>query len=454
MKKKYLFSVFCLIVFSILTVQSQNIIRRGFVGLKTIDINDSISKTIGLKNNKGVLVIEVFANSTSALLKMEANDFVKKINDKTISNKNEFIAATGKLRTGDEITISFIRKGKELNVKGKLNSLPMETSEKYEVLYDEVPFAGGYLRTITSKPKGNGPFKTIFFIQGYTCVSMDNLGKHPYGQLFDKLTEKGYVIMRSEKPGMGDNLNTPDCDQIGFTKEVEAFETAYKKLKSYSFVDTSNMVIFGHSLGGIEAPILAADFQPKGVIVIGTTAITWMEYLIQMFRFQNVVQGADYVENEEVIRQMIPLLDDILIKKKTPMELSKYVTFNKLMTEYMEYKNDNQLWSRNYTYWQQLQEMNMPQVWKNVNSNTLVVRGEGDFEAFSTQDHQIICDMVNHYHPGKGTFMLVPNMDHGFAKSKTPAESVSNAKIKGHYYNNFNENIIEIIDKWIKEKIN
>ena len=450
MKKIIVTAILCLSIFCFLNVNSQNIIRRGFIGLKTSDITDSIAKTLGLKNNKGVLVTEVLASSTAASLKMQANDFVVKVNDKSVRNKKEYVAVTSKLRTGEEINILFTRKGSEMNVKGKLNELPLETSDKYDIIYDEVPFAGGYLRTITSKPKGNGPFKTIFFIQGYTCVSMDNLGKHPYGQLFDKLTEKGYVVMRSEKPGMGDNLNTPDCDQIGFTKEVDAFETAYKKLKSYKFVDTSNIIIFGHSLGGIEAPILAKDFKPKGVIVIGTTAITWMEYLIQMFRFQNIIQGADYVENEEMIHQMIPLLNDYLILKKTPKELAQNANYKKRMTEYMEYYGGDQLWSRHYTYWQQMQDLNMPLVWKNVNSYTLVVRGEGDFEAFSTQDHQIICDMVNHYHPGKGTFMLVPNMDHGFAKSKTPAESVANAKIKGYYYNNFNEEVIEIIDKWIR----
>ena len=287
-------------------------------------------------------------------------------------------------------------------------------------------------------------------IQGYTCYSLDNIGKHPYGQLVDKLCDKGYVVMRAEKPGMGDDTNTPDCADIDFYTELNAFAAAYEKLKTYDYVDTANIFIFGHSLGGIEAPVLAQKYHPKGIIVCGTTAVSWFEYIIEMFRFQNIIEGSDYVENENMIKNVTPLLYDLLIEKQTPKALAKIPSFDSLLIKYMEYDGDDHIWSRNYAYWQQLQDQNMAEVWKNNSENVLVVRGEGDFEAFSTAQHQTIVDMVNTYHPGKATFQLIPNMDHAFAKSKSPAESYKNGLIKGYYYNNFNDAIIEVTDKWIE----
>jgi hypothetical protein len=171
-----------------------------------------------------------------------------------------------------------------------------------------------------------------------------------------------------------------------------------------------------------------------------------------MFRFQNIIEGVDYVENEKLIRNITPMLYELLINKKTPAELAKNPGYEKLLIDYLEWDGNDQIWSRNYSYWQQLQDQNMAETWKANNENVLIVRGEGDFEAFSTAEHQAIVDLVNFYHPGKATFKLVPDMDHAFAKSKTPAESYKNGQISGYYYNNFNDTIIDVVDEWISSQ--
>ena len=39
-------------------------------------------------------------------------------------------------------------------------------------------------------------------------------------------------------------------------------------------------------------------------------------------------------------------------------------------------------------------DLNMPEVWKSVKANVLIIRGEGDFEAFSNKDHEDIVNIV------------------------------------------------------------
>lgn len=448
MKKYFLLSLLIILVFH---TDGQNIKRKAFIGIKTTELTDSIAKSIGLKEKNGVLVTEILKGSTGEVLKLKANDVILKVNSIITLGTKKFRTAVNNFKENDTVVLLIVRNNKNQILKGKAVGLAYETSEKYDIVYDEVKFMDGWMRVIINKPKTSGKHKAIFFIQGYTCYSLDNIGKHPYGQLVDKLCEKGYVVMRAEKPGMGDNTNTPDCSEIDFNTEVAAFSTAYEKLKTFDFVDTSNMYIFGHSLGGIEAPILAQKYHPKGLIVCGTTSIMWFEYIIAMFRFQNIITGTDYVENEKFIIEVTPLLYKLLIEKKTPLELAKNPSYEKMMVDNMEYDGSDHIWSRHYSYWQQLQNQNMAEIWKNNNENVLVVRGEGDFEAFSTAEHQTIVDMVNFYHPGKATFKLIPNMDHSFAKSKTPVESHKNSRTKGYYYNNFNDDIIEITDEWIKK---
>ncbi|MCX6166323.1 MAG: hypothetical protein NTU73_15930, partial [Ignavibacteriae bacterium] len=134
-----------------------------------------------------------------------------------------------------------IRDGENLTLSTDAAPLPYEKSDKYDVIYDEVKFKDGYLRIIANKPKTQGKFKTILFIPGYMCYSLDNLGKHPYGQVVQKLSERGYCVVRVEKPGMGDCYNTPDCFDINYSTELEAFETGFQKMLEYDFVDKDNV---------------------------------------------------------------------------------------------------------------------------------------------------------------------------------------------------------------------
>ena len=448
--KKLIF-IFLSFFLVISIVYCQNIIRKGFFGIKAVDLTDSVIISHNLNKSNGILITDVLPNSTAEAIKLVKDDILISINNLIIKDMKEYREIIRKYREGKDIEIKIIRNKSEITLSGKMLPAPYETSLNSDIIYDEVKFRDGYIRLIINKPKIEGKHKTIFFIPGYTCISLDNLGKHPYGQLIDGLSKKGYVVMRSEKPGMGDNMNTPDCDKINYYTELDAFVTAYEKLKSYDFVDRDNIYIFGHSLGGYEAPMVAEKSGAKGVIVCGTGVLTWYEYIIEMFRFQNIIAGSDYIENEILIQKLIPLLYEYLIQKKTPEEIVQDTAKKSLLTEYLEYNGGDQIWSRHYSYWQELQDLNMPQIWKNITGRILVIRGEGDFEAFSNEEHLLICDIVNKYHPGNAKFILIPDMDHGFAKSKTPAESYLNRQKKGYYYENFNPVIIEEVDRWIRE---
>jgi uncharacterized protein len=119
----------------------------------------------------------------------------------------------------------------------------------------------GYIRTIVNKPEGEGPFPAVFYLQGYTCASIDNLAPtSTLKQLIEGLVEKGYAVFRMEKPGVGDSYNLPDCMHIDYETEINAFKKGLENLQEISFVDKSNIFLFGHSLGGNCSPL---DFCRK-----------------------------------------------------------------------------------------------------------------------------------------------------------------------------------------------
>ena len=120
--------------------------------------------------------------------------------------------------------------------------------------------------------------KAMLFIPGYTCSSQDGWSAdHPYARIVNAFSKAGYVVLRVKKTGLGDSEGTPpcaDCDQLG---EVESFVAGLRKLKSLPYVDSTQVFIFGHSMGGVVGPMTATPDRVKDLIVCSTTAKSFHE---------------------------------------------------------------------------------------------------------------------------------------------------------------------------------
>ena len=56
-------------------------------------------------------------------------------------------------------------------------------------------------------------------------------------------------------------------------------------------IDQDKILIFGHSMGGCEGPIIATEFPVKGIAVYGTVTRTWHEYMLENLRRQAPLAG-------------------------------------------------------------------------------------------------------------------------------------------------------------------
>jgi pimeloyl-ACP methyl ester carboxylesterase len=452
------FTIVILILFSIhieyTDIQAQVIKRKGWFGTIVTQMNDSIARALRLRNNTGVLVLSVMPKFTGDKLKLKENDVIVKINNQEIIKLDDFTRVIKELREGDEVTCQVERKSRDMLLKAITIAKAHEISENADIIYDEVKLNGGYLRTIINKPKNEGKYPAILFIPGYTCISLDNLDKnHPYTKVINGWSNNGYVVMRIEKPGLGDCLNTPNCESTDFNTEISVYEVAYKALKKYDFVDTSKIVIFGHSMGGSIATILAERYNPKGIIVFGTNYRTWYEYMIDVYRNQNILLGMDYAENDKEFRKLQPLLYQLFIEKIAPSELAKDKSNNELLQSNFEYNGKDLLWSRNYKFWQQIDQYSFINEWKNIHSNVLSVWGEYDIQAFSEIEHQTIAKIVNYYHPGKATYLKLKGMNHSFIRvpSYKEGDEIMEKQNKDYIWNNFNYEFVTETIKWMKK---
>jgi len=375
------------------------------------------------KGISGCKVLQV-ARGTSVALQLQEEDLILKIGNSTFTSTDEFIRLFTGYSPGQEVQLTVLRGKKQLVLKAKAVARPYETDDNASVIYDEANYKGGQLRVIINKPFKETKMPAMLFIPGYTCSSIDELPpSHPYKRIVDAFVDAGYVTLRIEKSGLGDSKNTPPCESCDLLDEIENFEVGLKKLKSLPYVDTNQIIIVGHSMGGIIAPAISAKNQVAGVIVYGTTAKSWFEYQIEMYRVQNALAGMNPIEVEQSVLEQYDLNYRYFVKKEKLEDLAKDPKADSVLRTAWQYDGNGKIYSRNAEYWRQIQDYPHLENWKNTTAKVLVQFGESDFQAFSKADHQQIVNTVNYFHPGNATLMTYPSTDHYFAKSGTMQEA-------------------------------
>lgn len=441
MKNLFLFFSIC----SLNLLFSQSLQRKVQFGARVEYVTEN--GTSGCK-------VKQVARGTSVALKLLENDLIVKIGNSTFASTDEFTQQFLTYSPNQEVQVTVLRGKKKLVLKAKAVGRPYETDDNATVIYDEVAYKGGQLRVIINKPFKENKMPAMLFIPGYTCSSIDDLPNyHPYKRIVDAYVDAGYVTLRVEKSGLGDSKNTPPCESCDLLDEIENFEAGLKKLKSLPYVDPNQIIIVGHSMGGIVAPAISAKNKVAGVVVYGTTAKSWFEYQIEMYRIQNALSGMNPIEVEQSVIAQYDLNYRYFVKKEKLEDIAKETKADSILRTSWEYDGKGKIYSRNAEYWRQIQDYPHLENWKNTTAKVLVQFGESDFQAFSKADHQQIVNTVNFFNPGNATLMSYPSTDHFYAKSGTMQEAYnkfSNGQIQ-QLFDEYNQEVGLSAVKWSNE---
>ena len=441
-----------LLLIAVTFARSQNLHRKGWLGVYFENLSAEEIQKLKLSQDGAVKVLQVIEGSSASDAGIWPNDIITGCNGVIITHTGDLSEAASELRAGEGLEVKVIRDGNKIILNGTVQARPHEEAVNGEVIYGEMPFMQGYIRTIVNKPEGNGPFPAVFYLQGYTCSSIDNMSPaSAVKQLIENLVEKGYAVFRMEKPGVGDSYNLPDCRQIDYETELNAFKDGLAHLQTMGFTDTSNVFLFGHSLGGIAAPLMATANPPKGIAVYGTVLKPWAEYMMDIFREQRQLLGMNFLRIENEARILFPLLSDYLVHKISPFELAEInPEYASMLASSLGFNDEGLILGRHYTFWQQLQDKNLTEAWKNAGTYTFAIYGEADIAAINPEGHRTIAAIVNAYHPGKGRFLLLPETDHGLLLTGPMDENLKLTDTERRE-KPFNSRIVEILDEWMQE---
>ncbi len=296
-------------------------------------------------------------------------------------------------------------------------SQPREHFENADVLYDWVSNArGDKLRTFVTRPrKLSGKVPVIFFVGWLSCDSIE----YPQGEtdgfgalLLRLIEHSGYATVRMDKPGVGESQGTT-CDKADFQGELEGYQAAFDSMSKYDFVDVDRIFVMGLSNGGGFAPLVSRRHRVRGFIAAGSWGRTWYEHMLELERRRLTDAGKSATEVNDAIKVFSQFHDLLLIQGYSPGEIIRQ---HPNWKDYWYDKPDG-MYGRPAAYYQQLQALNLGDLWQKADAPVLVIRGSSD-TIMSRADSTAIAEIVNRVHPGKARYLEIEGMSHGFMVEK------------------------------------
>lgn len=398
-----------------------------------------------LADRPGARITRIVEGSAAYKAGLRKDDIIVNINQIPIPDENTLFKILWALRGGDVVNLTISRKQQAglVSVKFTADTAPFETYQNLDL--EPVVLTNSYgdaLRAFVTKPKNaKGKLPAILFVSWLSCGTVElPESNDSWTKMLREVAEKsGCLMMRVEKPGVGDSNGTAcaDCDLL---TELDSYKAAWRHLKQRNDVDTTNIIVFGASLGGTLASIVGKDQPVKAYVSAVSVYKTWLEHMIELERRRLQYSGKSQSEINALMPGYIEFHTDYLNYKKTPQQIST----EKPHLAKLWYDEPRHQYGRPAQFYMQTQDFNFMETWLNTRAPVYVVAGEYDW-IMSLDDSRLLVDMINQKTPGRASLYVAKGMDHHWSVYKTPQEAFD--ETNGTYAQ---ETVTALIN-WIKK---
>jgi pimeloyl-ACP methyl ester carboxylesterase len=411
--------------------------RRVQVGAVLADVRD----TSGFP--PGARVLRTIPGSPAGIAGLQTGDVVVRLGKDTIGTAADMLNAVRDVVAGTRTAVTFVRNGSVRRATIIASERPRETAADFDIVYTAVGGPADRRRVLVTHPRDGARHQTVLLVGGIGCYSIDQAaGVNTYRDLMYHFARRGYTTVRVEKAGVGDSEGRP-CLSTDFATELAGYRAALDAARTYPWVDAQRIYLFGHSIGGIEAPLLAgeSDALPhvRGVIVLSTVGIGWYEYELANLRRQLEMQRLppDSVERDMSLKVVCGFR--FLMERQARADLLRrwpdcapFVTY-----------------PASDAYMQQVASQVPALAWRDVTGGVLVLWGGSDFVT-SRAEHVELTAAINAQHPGAATFVEIPELDHYLSHEATQQASFSDTTpgLNRPYYG---ATLEPVVDSWLEE---
>jgi pimeloyl-ACP methyl ester carboxylesterase len=320
-----------------------------------------------------------------------------------------------------------------------------EKVDGVEIRYGEARTGKGYrVRTYTSRPAGaTGRLPVVVFIPWLSCDPVENpMNAHDGWSMMLRqvMRQAGVQMVRIEKPGVGDSEG-PKCGETDLDDDMAAFRAGIRAALADPGADPARLYLFGGSIGGALAPVLAPEFEVRGLIVSGGYARTWLEHMLGIERRRLTLSGQPPEAANAAMRAFGGFYDRVLNGGQTPAQA---------LAEHPEWKRywydapDGQ-YGRRMRYYQQLQALDVEAAWQRVAVPVLIVQGELDW-IMGREEADRAAAIVSARDPQLVTYVVRHGMNHNW---ETFPDATAAFREKGGSYD---EGAAATVVAWLKAR--
>ncbi|MFP4002832.1 MAG: alpha/beta hydrolase family protein [Alphaproteobacteria bacterium] len=286
-----------------------------------------------------------------------------------------------------------------------------------ETRYDSVTAEDGTrLRTITTRPEGaEGRLPGLYFVQWLSCSTIElKPGAEDgwSGMQRGVLTGSGMVVRRTEKAGVGDSEG--ECATLDYETELAHHRRAFAEFLESPQVDPERVFIYGASMGGNMAPLLAQGHDVAGVIIWGGGAKTWFERMLGFDR--RALERGDTKPGEmhETMKRRAAFHTEYLVRGRDPADIARTHPDLEGVWDNIIGTGEGSHYGRPIAFHHQAQAQNWPAAWEKIRAPVLVLYGEYDW--FEDEEaHALVANIVNRNAPGTARLVVFDGMNHHFS---------------------------------------
>ncbi len=350
----------------------------------------------------------------------------------------------------DRITGHFSQAGKSFSLElARVDELPKTTvraqtpQRPFPYSEEDVTFsnpaAGVELAGTLTFPKSDQPAPAVILIAGSGRNDRNGTPMGHFLLLSDYLTRNGYVVLRSDKRGVGKSTgNYGEATTADFASDINS---AVDYLKTRKEVDVKRIILIGHSEGTLIAPIVAAGRKDiSGLVLMGAVGIRGDELLLSQIRAMSAVTGMEQADIDTLVEQNRSYYAIIKTDESNEVKTAKIKAVNPDIPA-NELKMLLKPWIRYFI------SFDPKPFLKKVDCPVLALSGSIDLQCPPEQNLAEIAKALKAGGNKHCTVMQVPGLNHLFqtAKSGSPLE-----------YENIDEIIapaaLESILAWVTDK--
>ncbi|MBL8605568.1 MAG: alpha/beta fold hydrolase [Myxococcales bacterium] len=341
-------------------------------------------------------------------------DTLTRLGDTPLDSLDARHRALQSLSPGAPLAVAFLRDGSP----HQRTLTPIERPREAHTRYHHTAGPYGRLRVLATGPEA--PARAVMlYLQGVGTHSVESRPESPLGALLSALGEAGVTVLRVERTGIGDSEG-PRPQTLGFFDALADCQRLVDWAAAHPVYGARPLTLFGHSLGGLWASLVAAHPAVRSQLLYGVGSTPWPEYLARHAR--TMLDLAPHPEGE-AWREARALRDHWLLDKRRSFdELGAICPDFAANPSRYGVAPDGTFDGHGLRFWQELSAIDPVGPLCEAAKPSTVAWGDCDFQSYR-DEHEALARALAAAHPGAARYETWPDTDHGFVHRRSMAES-------------------------------